>query len=81
MRGAALYCGATHFWGNNEFSVQFSRSVVSDSLRPHGLQHTRLPCPSPTQRKKSGVITIVLSVVAILKGRMEWEGRLWVRDS
>ena len=23
-------------------------SVVSDSLRPHGLQHTRLPCPSPT---------------------------------
>ena len=29
-------------------SVQFSLSVVSDSLRPHGLQHTRLPCPSPT---------------------------------
>ena len=28
--------------------VQFSRSVVSDSLRPHGLQRTRLPCPSPT---------------------------------
>ena len=28
--------------------VQFSHSVVSDSLRPHGLQHTRLPCPSPT---------------------------------
>ena len=26
---------------------QFSRSVVSDSLQPHGLQHTRLPCPSP----------------------------------
>ena len=25
-----------------------SRSVMSDSLRPHGLQHTRLPCPSPT---------------------------------
>ena len=31
-----------------QVSVQFSRSVVSDSLRPHGLQHTRLPCPSPT---------------------------------
>ena len=29
-------------------SVQFSRSVVSDSLQPHGLQHTRPPCPSPT---------------------------------
>ena len=29
-------------------SVQFSRSVVSKSLQPHGLQHARLPCPSPT---------------------------------
>ena len=28
-------------------SVQFSHSVTSDSLHPHGLQHTRLPCPSP----------------------------------
>ena len=28
-------------------SVQFSCSVVSDSLKPHGLQHSRLPCPSP----------------------------------
>ena len=31
-----------------EYSVQFSRSVVSDSLRPHELQHARPPCPSPT---------------------------------
>ena len=29
-------------------SVQFSRTVVSDSLRPNELQHTRPPCPSPT---------------------------------
>ena len=29
-------------------SVHFSRSVVSDSLRPHESQHTRPPCPSPT---------------------------------
>ena len=29
-------------------SVQFSRSVVSDSLQSHELQHARLPCPSPT---------------------------------
>ena len=28
-------------------SVQFSRSFVSDSLRPHGQQHARPPCPSP----------------------------------
>ena len=37
---------------DNEFntfiSVQFSRSVVFDSLRPHEPQHTRPPCPSPT---------------------------------
>ena len=30
------------------YSVQFSRSVVSDSLQPHESQHARLPCPSPT---------------------------------
>ena len=29
-------------------SVQFSRSVMSDSLRPHESQHARPPCPSPT---------------------------------
>ena len=29
-------------------SVQFSRSVVSNSLRPHESRHTRPPCPSPT---------------------------------
>ena len=29
-------------------SVQFSRSVASDSLRPHESQHARPPCPSPT---------------------------------
>ena len=29
-------------------SVQFSRSVMSDSLQPHELQHTRPPCPSPS---------------------------------
>ena len=36
----------------NPFSsiVQFSRSVVFESLRPHGLQHARLPSPSPTPR-------------------------------
>ena len=33
--------------------VQVSRSVVSDSLRPHGLQHAWLPCPTPTLRAYS----------------------------
>ena len=31
-----------------QVQVQFSRSVMSDSLRPHESQHARLPCPSPT---------------------------------
>ena len=36
-------------WRTSQFSsVQFSCSVVSNSLRPHGLQHDRPPCPSPT---------------------------------
>ena len=36
-------------WTVKQFSsVQFSHSVVSDSLRPHELQHARPPCPSPT---------------------------------
>ena len=33
---------------NSISSVQFSHSVVSDSLQPHEPQHTRPPCPSPT---------------------------------
>ena len=32
------------------YSIQFSRSVVSDSLRPHEPQHARPPCPSPAPR-------------------------------
>ena len=36
-------------WNSNcQCSVHFSHSVVSDSLRLHGLQHARPPCPSPT---------------------------------
>ena len=35
------------------FSVQFSCSVMSNSLRPHESQHTRPPCPSPTPRVHS----------------------------
>ena len=42
-----------HDWATNAFffpSVQFSSVAQSDSLRPHGMQHARLPCPSPTPR-------------------------------
>ena len=39
-------------WGSPQMhhSVQFSCSVISDSLRPYGLQRFRPPCPSPTPR-------------------------------
>ena len=39
----ALGCGI-----HIAYSVQFSCSVMSDSLQPYGLQHTQLPCPSST---------------------------------
>ena len=43
------YCGLSHrIWSMILHWVQFSHSVVSDSLRPHEPQHTRPPCPSPT---------------------------------
>ena len=38
-----------------ETTVQFSRSIMSNSLRPHGLQHTRPPCPSSTPRVYSNL--------------------------
>ena len=42
------YVKFTQTTGPTFSSVQFSRSVVSDSLRTHESQHTRPPCPSPT---------------------------------
>ena len=46
----ALACVLSHL-----SSIQFSHSVMSDSLWPHGMQHTRLPCPSPTPRACSNM--------------------------
>ena len=61
-------------------TVQFSRPVVSDSLRPHGLQHARLPCPSPTPRACSSScpsswwchLTISSSVVPFSRLQSFW---------
>ena len=48
---AAADCPYPLFQASQVFSsVQFSCSVVSNSLRPHELQHARPPCPSPTPR-------------------------------
>ena len=41
-------CYCLNHQGSPHIIVQFSRSVVSDSLWTQGLQHTRPPCPSPT---------------------------------
>ena len=41
-------------------SVQFSRSIMSNSLWPHGLQHARLPCPSSTPGACSKLMSIKL---------------------
>ena len=43
----AVYCHSDYL---THMQSQFSCSVMSNSLQPHGLQHTRLPCPSPTPR-------------------------------
>ena len=45
----AVYCHPVYLT-YMQSSVQFSPLVVSDSLRPHGLQHARPPCLSPTHR-------------------------------
>ena len=39
-------------------SVQFSHSVMSNSLPPHGLQHTRPPCPSPNSQSLLKLMSI-----------------------
>ena len=49
--GKIKFCTSITFWSQSfADSVQFSHSVMSSSLRPHGLQHARPPCPSPTHR-------------------------------
>ena len=39
-------------------SIQFSRSVMSDSLQPHEPQHTRPPCPSPNSQSSPKLMSI-----------------------
>ena len=43
---------------STELSICFSHSVVSSTLRPHGLQNTRPPCPSPTPSVHSRLTSI-----------------------
>ena len=45
-------------WRNLQLTVKFSHSVVSDSLRPHGLQHVKLTCPSPNSQNLLKLMSI-----------------------
>ena len=47
---------------HHRYSVQFSRSVVFNSLQPRGLQHTRPPCPSPAP----GSCPVVMSILKLM---------------
>ena len=55
-------------WTGHFYRVQFSHSVVSDSLRPHELQHARPPCPSPTPGVHSNSCP----------SSRWWEGKQWI---
>ena len=55
----AVYCHPVYLT-YMQSSVQFSPLVVSDSLRPHGLQHARPPCLSPTHRNLLKFMSIEL---------------------
>ena len=56
---ATLYCFNSYSsYTTRWYSVQFSHSVISDSLWSHGLQHARLPCPSPTPGACSNSCTL-----------------------
>ena len=63
-------------------SAQFFRSIVSDSLRPHGLQHARLPCPSPTPRVYSNSCIFFRRFITLtLKSLIHLSKFLWGIDS
>ena len=47
-------------WNIQFSSIQFSCSVVSDSLQPHELQHATPPCPSNSDIKKNAFESILM---------------------
>ena len=53
-------------------SVQFSHSVVSDSLQLHGLQHARSPCPSPTPHGHSFFLLRLMSCSSWIWTTVDW---------
>ena len=67
-----------YMMGQNRFSAssvsQFSCSVASDSLRPHGLQHARLPCPSTNSQS---LLNILSNIYQIVQGWQKSPTELW----
>ena len=59
-------------------SVQFSHSVVSNSMRPHGLQHARLPCPSPTLEAFSNLCPSSLLQHQSSKASILWHSAFFI---
>ena len=60
-----MACGPSLYTTKLNFqSVQFSCPVMSESLWSHGLQHSRLPCPSPTPRVCSGDDSVMPSTIS-----------------
>ena len=53
-------------------AFQFSHSVMSNSLRPHELQHARPPCPSPTPGVHSGLISFTMDWLDLLAVQRLW---------
>ena len=69
-------------WPTYFSSVQFSHSVVSDSLRPHELQQARPPCPSPIHVHHQSCLTLCnlmdYTIHGILQARiLEWVAYLF----
>ena len=79
IKPITLCCGCwlAHVHGN---SLQFSRSVVSDSLRPHGLQHARPPCPSPIPRVYPNSCPIMEKAMATHSSTLAWKIP-WMEES
>ena len=58
---APTHCSSyKYFYKFSISSIQFSCSVVSDSLRPHESQHARPPCPSPTLHSDAYIFALLL---------------------
>ena len=58
---------STQCLGNGKaYTFLLSHSAVFDSLRPHGLQHARLPCPSPPSGACSNQVLVIMDPESLI---------------